>query len=164
MIRPGDRELAELLGESSHRVVAPSLFRYLIALEVEKAQRLSYCISVICLGADIVQADRHRLSESHIFEAILRIVRATDVVTPLPDACFAVLLIDAESTALPEIIDRLREEVAAVALSGGQMTTWSAGGACYPKTTTAGPELLRDALRLMTLARGEGGDRFYVAS
>jgi hypothetical protein len=167
MIDSSEPELRRLLG-ASRRETAASLFRYLLEFEVVKAQRLQYCVSIVALGADLPPDDRNRLSAPHVVDAILRCLRTTDVVTRLPDAVFAAMLIDADTIALPTIIGRLRDEVGALtaeALGRGRLgTTWSAGAACYPKTAMTGPELLERALSLVALARREGGDRFYVAS
>jgi hypothetical protein len=167
VIESSERELRRLLG-ASRRETAESLFRYLLEFEVVKAQRLQYCVSIVALGADLPPSDRSRLTGPPIVDAILRCLRTTDVVTPLPNAVFAAMLIDADTVALPAIIGRLREEVGALTAEtlgqGLPRTTWSAGAACYPKTAMTGPELLERAVSLVALARGEGGDRFYVAS
>ena len=38
-------------------VVPEELFRYLLDLEVEKAARLRYCVSVLCLSPDLERGD-----------------------------------------------------------------------------------------------------------
>jgi hypothetical protein len=154
-------------GGRSRRITDENLFRYLIDFEVQKALRLQYCVSVVQLGADVATGDANRLSQPHVFDALLRTTRATDVVTALPESSFGVLFIDADTTALNAIVRRLRSELGAVTgapAPGQRGLTWSAGAACYPKTAISPADLIRQARDLMTRARDEGGDRFYIAS
>jgi hypothetical protein len=163
VIDTGDGSLPLAPGES-RRVTDEKLFRYLLDLEVVKAQRLQYCVSVICLGPDLSATEASRLSMPHVLSAILRRTRATDVVTQLADGPLAALLVDAETAALPAIIGRLRDELTAVTGVVPPSTTWSAGAACYPKTAPSPAEVLRLAVDLATRARRDGGDRYYIAS
>ncbi|HEV8586835.1 MAG TPA: hypothetical protein VGT02_17880 [Methylomirabilota bacterium] len=147
----------------SRRITDEKLFRYLLDFEVPKAQRLQYCVSVVCLGSDLPTPEAADLSQTHVLDTILLHTRMTDAITALPGAAFAVLLIDAETETLAAICQRLKGELSLLTSvrSGG---TWSAGAGCYPKTAARGTDLMRQAHELMTLARGQGGDRFYIAS
>jgi hypothetical protein len=145
------------------RIVDEPLFRFLIDFEVQKAQRLRYCISVICVSPD---AAGDLLPRPPILEATVRLTRTTDAVASLSDSSLAMLLINADTTSLPAILARLNAEFEAltrVALTGRSATTWSAGGACYPTTAAGGNELLHQALALMMQARRNGGDTLLVA-
>ena len=143
----------------SRRVIDEPLFRFLIDLEVSKAQRLQYCISVARLAPDLSPAGTAAMSVPHALAAMLRRIRATDTITRLTDGSFAVLLIDAETSALAVILGRLREELASAV-----QATWSAGAACYPKTAGSPAELLRLSGDLFARARHDGGDRIYIAT
>lgn len=97
----------------------------------------------------------------------LRRIRATDVITTLSESSIGLLLIDAETWALPRIHQRLKEDLEAhrLAVRGRESRlTWSAGGACYPQTASSGEDLLRQAVDLMSRAKDEGGDRLYLAA
>ena len=163
MIDSGTGGLPLAPGES-RRVVDERLFRFLVDLEVVKAQRLQYCISVVCLAADLAAAEADRLSMPHILAGVLRRTRATDVVTQMPDRSLAVLLVDAETTALAGVVGRLRDELTAVTGANAPVTTWSVGGACYPKTATGPAELIRLATDLLARASLDGGNRVYIAT
>lgn len=162
MLDPGTGGLT-LSPSESRRVTDEKVFRYLVDLEVVKAPRLQYCVSVVCVAPDAAATEASRFSKPHVLAAILRCTRATDVVTELADGSLAVLLIDAETTALPAIIGRLREELLAVTSVAVPPVTWSAGAACYPTTATSPAEVVRLAVDLLARARGAGGDRSYVA-
>jgi hypothetical protein len=138
------------------RVVDEPVFRFLIDLEIQKAQRLRYCVSLVCLDAEVAAAESRGPSAPDLAPIITRHLRGTDVVTPWPPASLALLLIHAETVDLPSILRRLTVLLGAIA--------WSAGGASYPRTTTRPDELLSQAVELMVRAKKEGGNRFYVAS
>jgi hypothetical protein len=148
----------------SRRIVDEPLFRYLVDLEVVKAQRLSYCFSVICVAPDLPLPHAGAMSEPHVFAAVLRCTRATDNVTRLADGAFAILAIDADTPALAPIVARVLDEVRAAAGPVATTTTWSAGAACYPKTAVSPAEVLRIAADLLNRARHDGGARVYITS
>jgi hypothetical protein len=162
---PGDRSRDVIMSEwrglspfpdAGAKVVDEPVFRFLIDLEVQKAQRLRYCISLVCLDAEVAAAETRGPSAPSLAPIVTRYLRGTDVVTPWPPASLALLLIHAETVDLPSILRRLTALLGAIA--------WSAGGASYPRTTTRADELLSQAVELMVRAKNEGGNRFYVAS
>ena len=82
------------------------LFRYLLDLEIEKANRLRYCLSLVCLTPDLdepqVGADLTRA----IARIALRNLRSTDLATTLSRETVALLLVDTDPTMLARILDR----------------------------------------------------------
>jgi hypothetical protein len=137
-------------------LVDESVFRFLVDLEVQKAQRLRYSISVICLALEASAAGNGEASAASVAESLVRYLRSTDAVALWTQGGLAMLLVDAEAIHLPSILDRLTRRL--------QAAGWSAGGACYPRTATRAEDLLRQAVALLTRARDEGGNRLYVAS
>ena len=137
--------------ESGARVVDDRLFRFLVDLEVQKAQRLRYCFSIICLAFDVAPLETRELAFADI---ATRYIRATDLVAPLAPASLALLLVDAETAHLPPILRRLTTLLEPIA--------WSAGASCYPKTATHTDDMLRQAIDSMIRAREHGGHRLYV--
>ncbi len=137
-------------------VVDDLTFRLLVDFEVQKAQRLRYCVSLVCLAAEGARQETPEASSPSPAEIVTRYIRGTDVVTPWADASLALLLIDAETSTLGPILDRLTARLDA--------SVWSAGGSSYPRTATRTDELLRQAADLMARAKQEGGSRLYVAS
>jgi hypothetical protein len=142
--------------DTGARIVDESVFRFLIDLEVQKAQRLRYCVSLVCLDAEVATAETRDPPAPSLAPIVTRYLRGTDVVTPWPPASLALLLIHAEAVHLPSILRRLTALLETLA--------WSAGGASYPRTTTRADELLSQAVELMVRAKKEGGNRFYVGS
>jgi|SRR5919197_4139829 hypothetical protein len=142
--------------DAGAKVVDDLLFRFLVDLEVQKAQRLRYCVSLVCLAADVAPAETREPSVPPLAPIVTRQLRTTDVVTRWTPASLALLLIHAETAHLPLILRRLTASLETIA--------WSAGGASYPGTTTRADDLLSQAVDLMVQAKEEGGNRFYVAS
>jgi len=142
--------------EPGARVVDDQLFRFLVDLEVQKAQRLRYCFSIVCLAFNGVSAETREPSQPSFAEIATRYIRTTDVIAPWAPASLALLLVDAETTQLPPILRRL------TALLGP--IPWSAGGSGYPKTATRADDMLRQAVDTMIRAREDGGHRLYVGS
>jgi hypothetical protein len=144
--------------------VPERLFRYLLDLEVEKALRLRYCVSLVCLAPDVERPADGRLAR-HIARAAGWPLRRTDVTTTLSPVAVGLLLVGAEPCTLSTILDRAggaerpgRPRFAC----GRRLVSVSAGGSCYPVTAPTAAELLRQARDLMRRARSEGGDRLVV--
>src|SRR5207249_2390471 len=77
--------------DAGARVVDDLLFRFLVDLEVQKAQRLRYCFSLMCLTFE-APAETRESSVSSFAEIATRYIRATDVMAPWAPASLAVLL------------------------------------------------------------------------
>ena len=128
------------------------LFRFLVDLEIAKAQRLRYCVSVVCLALDSLPDDFSFIKR--MAERFIRQLRSTDVVVPYPASSLTLLLVDAEAPALSSIVHRITEHLGP--------TPWSAGGASYPRTASGARDLLDRALDLAARAKKDGGHRFYL--
>jgi hypothetical protein len=116
---------------------------------MRKAQRLRYCISVICVSAKAVATD------SSFIDQFRGQLRATDVVAPWPPASLIVLLIDAESGDIPAVMQRITPHLAE--------GSWGAGGVSYPRTTRAADDILRQAASLMERAIQDPTKHLYIA-
>lgn len=141
-------------------VLDEKLFTFLLNLEVHKATRLQYCVSVFCLTPNLPAREVAPTLLNRLAQAAICHLRTTDVVASFPPSCVALLLVDAETRTLPLILQRLKEDLEVQPLNvSGQLRriTLSAGGGCYPQTATSGSELLRQAVDLMGRAKEVGG-------
>ena len=147
-------------------MIEKALFDFLVNLEVHKAARLQYPISVLCLGADLPETTDAKAWKDDLAHLTVHELRATDVAASLDPLVAAFLLIGAETQDLPGIVARLSSSVEAPTgrESGTSRLTVSAGGGCYPQTATSGKELLQQAVDLMTRAQTDGGNRAYLPS
>jgi len=134
-------------------VVDEALFRFLVDFEIQKAQRLRYSVSLVCFAAEPASGGNGELS---LAERVTRYIRSTDAVTASAQGWLALLLVDAETTHLPLILERLATRL--------ETDMWSAGGSCYPRTAARTEDMLGQALDLLSRAKEEGGNRLYVAS
>lgn len=136
-------------GSGGH-IVDDDVFRLLVDMEVQKAQRLRYLVSVICIDVEGTGA---------IPEAVRMmapVIRATDAVAARDRSTVAaLLLVAAEASDLGTILERLKS-------AGLESVAWSAGGACYPQTAGSAQELLDQALEMMARSKQDGGRRFYI--
>ena len=133
------------------QIVDSSMFRVLVEMETRKAQRMRYVVSLVCVGLD--EAGR---SGTALAQRVAPSIRATDVVATRTDESITMLLVDAEDTSLPTIMDRLRP--------GLDDVPWSAGGASYPKTAATADELMSQAETMMARSRQQGGRRLALAA
>ena len=137
-------------------MVDDALFRLLLELEIHKAQRLRYTISIVCLTMERSGTGNGQAAGTSIAESIAIRLRGTDVVAMRAEGLVLCLLVDADATHLPSILERLTTRL--------QMASWSAGGSSYPRTAVRADQMVRQAIELHTRARNEGGNRLYVAS
>ena len=137
-------------------LVDEALFKLLVDFEIQKAQRLRYSVSLVCFAAEPLTVGNGKSAMAILAESVTRHLRATDAVAPWAEGWLGLLLIDAESTHLPSIVQRVTTRLDTAA--------WSAGGSCYPRTATRADDMLRQAVDLMGRARVEGRNRLYVAS
>lgn len=148
-------------------VVEENLFKFLLDLEVQKATRLQYCLSVVCMTPDLRAGEADGPLTKHLAGLVARQLRATDIVTTFTSPSLGLLLIDAEIQNLPRIHQRVKEELEAHPLTvGGREwhVTWSAGGSCFPLTASSGSDLVPQAMDLMTRAKREGVGLLYLPS
>ena len=137
-------------------MVDEPLFRLLLDLEIHKAQRLRYSVSIVCFTMERSDAGNGEASSAFsLAESMARRLRGTDAVAMWTQGLLFFLLVDAETTHLPSILRRLTTPF--------QAAFWSAGGSSYPRTAVRAEDMLRQAFDLLTLARNEGGNRLYVA-
>lgn len=143
-------------------MVEEDLFRYLVELELRKAARLQYCVSVVYFTPDMPPGEADPDTTRRLAENATRRFRAGDVVASLPTA-IGLLLVDAETQALPHIFDRTTEQLGHPRpLPSGEPGTWSGGASCYPLTAMTGAEMLRQASDLMAEATRAGGGRLCL--
>jgi GGDEF domain-containing protein len=137
-------------------LVDEPLFRFLVDFEIQKAQRLRYSISLVCFAVEPSASGNGEASAASVADSVVRYLRGTDAVALWAQGWLAMLLVDAETTHLPAILNRLTTRLETVG--------WSAGGSCYPRTAARADDMMRQAVELLTRAREEGGNRLYVAS
>jgi hypothetical protein len=130
--------------------VDESLFRLLVDAEMHKAQRLRYCISVVCVAVDAAIGEL-----SSMLELFRQQLRATDVVTTWAADSLAVLLIDAESSDIPAVMTRITASLAP--------GSWSAGAVSYPRAARAADDMLRQAAGLLERALQDPAKHLYLA-
>lgn len=140
------------------RVVEQDVFARFLEWEVQKATRLSYCVSVVSIEVEGERGPHESLAA--LAEDMASRVRATDIVAVIPPRFLALLLVDAPTTSLQSVVGRLSSETG---LSETQ-TAWSAGASCYPATAQRTGDLLQQATDLMIQAAADGGNRLYLPS
>jgi hypothetical protein len=158
------RERGETRVASPASPVPERLFRYLLDLEAEKALRLRYCVSLLCLDPD-VDGPSARGVARHIARLVGRQLRQTDVAATLSVSTVGLLLVGAEPGTLSGILDRTGSAMESGHpryACGRRVVSVSGGGGCYPVTAPSATELLRQATDLMRRARGDGGNRLLL--
>jgi hypothetical protein len=135
-------------------VVDSADFRRLVEMEIQKAQRLRYSLALLCVTANGRTREAQEPAGSSVLERITELLRTTDAVAHWASSSIALMLVDAEVMNIPSIFDRLTTKL--------EMFHWSAGGACYPRTTAHPEALLHHALDLMIQAERDGGNRLYL--
>jgi GGDEF domain-containing protein len=133
------------------QIVDPAVFRVLVEMETRKAQRMRYVVSLVSLGVDEGGSAAGALAQR-----IAPGIRSTDAVAMQSSDSVTLLLVDAEDTNLPAIMERLTP--------GLEDMPWSAGGASYPKTAATADELLSQAERMRVHAKQQGGRRLSLPS
>jgi hypothetical protein len=153
--------------------VDPDTFSLVVELELRRAIRLQYYVSLLALQVDVEQSaelrDRAALHRE-VAEIIRDQIRSTDVVSVMSSSHFlTVLLVSTYLDNLPAIIDRIATAAnmqAGDAKGSTSRMTLSIGGACFPTTARERTELVRQAESLSTEARAEpstSGYRYRLA-
>ena len=156
-VRAGESPDVRLSSRGGAWIVDTVVFRPLVEMEIHKAQRLRYSISLLCVATNERAHEMHQgAAASPLAERITPLLRSTDALAHWERSTLALLLVDAEVMNLPSIVERLTTRL--------EILRWSAGGACYPKTTAHPEELFHQAQDLMMQAEKDGGNRLYLPS
>jgi Diguanylate cyclase, GGDEF domain len=154
-------------------IVDAETFALVVELELRRAIRLQYYVSLLVLQADVEPSaelpDRAALHRE-VAEIIRNQIRSTDVVSVMSSSdLLEVLLVSTYLDSLPEIIDRIATAANPQATEPDRSTTrmtLSIGGACFPTTARERTELVRQAEALSMEARAEpstSGYRYRLA-
>jgi len=149
-------------GPFSHaqNLVEAGFFPQLLYLETQKALRLRYSISVLCVSvSEGHQGKDPPPTTEYIAQEMIRRLRATDVATLLSPSTVGILLVDAEIQSVSKVFDRATETLRnhPVSFEGRESrVTLRAGAVCFPGTVTNASDLMRQAIALMGRASGEG--------
>ena len=139
--------------QGSAPIIEGQLVRHLVDIEIRKAQRLRYSVSLVRIASDLRSPETVHPSEPPFPEMVARSIRSTDVVARWAPTSLALLLVGAEVPHLPSIVRRLTIDI---------RTVWSAGGSCYPGTATGTEDLLRQAEDRMLDAQKDRANRLYL--
>lgn len=142
-------------------VLPDETFRLFITLELHKAQRLQYCMSIVFLTPGVAARTLGPLFVKRLAKRIASYLRATDIIATLRGSMIGIVLVDAEGSMVPRILTRVKEGLDGEPIARGGLT-WSAGGSHFPKTASRVKELIEHAIDLMRKARKDGGDRLYL--
>ena len=134
-------------------IIDGKLLRFLVDIEIRKAQRLRYCVSLVRIAVELATPETARPSEPPFAEMVSGNIRATDAVARWSSTSLTLLLVDAEAKSLPLIVGRLTTDLGMV---------WSAGGSCYPSTAIGIEDLLRQAEEGLLDAQRAGGTRLFL--
>jgi Diguanylate cyclase, GGDEF domain len=149
----------------SLNVVESDLFGPLIKFELQKAARLQYGVAIVCMTIELPAERPSPAVTKEMADTAIAALRATDVVTVLTEKCLAVLLIDADASAVPHVIQRVIQAwktIPATMSHGIPGFSWSAGGSLYPQTSSRAADLVEQALATMESAKVEGGNRLRL--
>ena len=155
------------------RVLRKQLFDFLFDLEVKKAIRYQYFITVLFLQLDwgddegaVELPQPPRDEPLRVVAELLRDeLRSTDVIGRQAEDRFSILLHHADDANTVRIGERLRRRVADYVFAQGLegRRTVSIGGACFPTNGNYADDLLSEADRMLQRAKQEGGNKVYVA-
>jgi GGDEF domain-containing protein len=143
-------------------VVGRETFTLMAELAIRQAVRLQYYVSLVAIEADIegfgATPDLGTLYRL-LAEVIRGHVRGTDLITVTPPHVH-VLLVSAHLHDLPTVIERIATAVSRHTFDANGRrgrVTLSIGGASFPTTARARPELFRQVESLSAAARSEAG-------
>ncbi len=152
--------------EPRARIVDEQTFALVAELEMRKAMRLQYYVSLLA-RAPAAAARPPALAAAlagEVARAIRPELRATDLIGLEPTSpCLYVLLVSAALPALPVVIDRLGVEVARHRFSlgrGDERVRLAIGGACFPSTARDERDLFSQAATLLGEAREDEGEGY----
>lgn len=153
-------------------IVDAETFMLVLELELRRAIRLQYYVSLLVLQADFeptADLPDRAVFYREVAEVVRDQIRSTDVVSLMPSSPrLEVLLVSTYLDNLPAIIERIATAATARAaeVEGTARMTLSIGGACFPTTARERTELFHQAESLSREARAEpimAGYRYRLA-
>jgi diguanylate cyclase (GGDEF)-like protein len=152
--------------DESTQVLRKPIFDYLFELEVKKAVRYQYFLTVLFLEVDGAEPAQGVDGQHGVIAELLRDeLRATDVIGRLTEERFSILLHHADDANTQRIGERLRRRIADYVFAQGQegRRTVSIGGACFPTSGNYPEDLLSEAHRMLQRAQQDGGNKVYLS-
>jgi diguanylate cyclase (GGDEF)-like protein len=152
------------INESTKALAADS-FHYLCDLEIKKAQRYQYFISVLFIQFDGTIQSGVPETERPTLEALGRIlrdeIRECDLLARIGDHRFCVLLPFTDGASSLGVAERLRSRVENHTFGDvdGQQRTVSVSVACYPTNASDSASLLLQADETLLRIHEVGGNR-----
>jgi hypothetical protein len=149
----------------AQNLVEADLFRTLLYLETQKALRLRYSISVLCVSVGGKSEDQQSSLTGYVADTMIRRLRATDVATVLSASEIGVLLVDAELQSVRQVFDRVTQTLLGHPGQGedrGSPLTLRAGAVCFPRTVTNVSDLVPQARALMRRATEDEAASLYL--
>jgi PleD family two-component response regulator len=149
----GDAPLAE-----PQNLIEAEFFQQLLHLETQKALRLRYSISVLCVSVSEIPQRHDPSLTRNVAKAMIRRLRATDIATVLSPSAVGILLVDTKIESLRQVFDRATESFREYPVSletQESRVMLRAGAVCFPGTATKASDLLSQAMAFMGRASHE---------
>lgn len=143
----------------AQNLIEAGFFQQLLDLETQKALRLRYSLSVLCVSVSETLQGENPPPTRYVAEAMIRRLRATDVATVVSPSVVGILLVNAEIQSVREVFDRATETLRDHPVSFDARESrliLRAGAVCFPGTVTNASDLMRQAIALMGRASEEG--------
>lgn len=159
-----------MISQDPHRrapIVDDDTFALITELEVRKAVRLQYYVSLLGIRADLEDGDEGpapRSINQQLAELISTEVRSTDVICATPASPYLrILLVNAHLYNLPVVIQRIIRTVSRHVFEINDQlreVALSMGGACFPSTARGRHELFTQVGALVMEAQRDKGERY----
>lgn len=137
---------------NSNTIVDEWTFKVVTELEIRKASRLQYPVSLLALRPEPDSKTPAAPLMEQLAQVISQVIRSTDLVRlPAASSTLHVLLVGACSEHLPSVIRRIVEEVGRhrLRIDGGRRpVALSVGASCFPTTAATVQDLSTQAERL----------------
>jgi hypothetical protein len=150
-------------------VLDDETFTLIAELEVRKAVRLQYFVSLLAILPDVEGGPKPEDFDRRLAEVVRTAVRGTDVIGLQGSSGLHILLTNAPLDDLAAIIERITQAVSRHMFETDEprlLVTLSTGGACFPTTARGRDDLFGQVHMLAAEAREQrtGRSRYRLAS
>jgi hypothetical protein len=150
-------------------VLDDETFTLIAELEVRKAVRLQYFVSLLAIYPDVEGGPKPEDFDRQLAEVVRTAVRGTDVIGLQGSSGLHILLTNAPLDDLAAIIERITQAGSRHMFESDQprlLVTLSTGGACFPTTARGREDLFGQVHMLAAEAREQrtGRSRYRLAS